>query len=203
MLFEMAKKKKSKKEKPAEPVAAPPTLQAPGAYLRESGFLYLTEQFDSEKITPIAMKIAEYNLMPEELRPERITLLINSPGGRVDSCKMLLDMMQQSAIPVDTVGSGMVASCGVVTLMAGAKRLASPTCQIMSHQYSAGAGGKEHELYGRVKSFNMTSNWMEEHYIQHTGLKRKFVRKHLLGPTDVWLSAEEALEYNIIDGILE
>jgi ATP-dependent Clp protease protease subunit len=194
------KKKKQKEETPAAP-ETPPVMSQPGTYLREAGLLYLTTEFDKEKILPLVGAITEYNLMPEELRPERVTLFINSPGGRVDSALMLVDTMFSSEIPVDTYVHGMAASCGIITAMAGVKRYASESAQLMSHQYAAGSAGKEHELYGRVKSWEHTSEWMEKHYMECTGLSRKKIRKELLGPTDVWLTAEEAKSYNIIDEV--
>ena len=199
----MIMKKKTKKVMQPEAPKAPEVISPPGTYLRESGNLFLTTEFDKEKVTPLVMSIAEYQLMPEELQPERITLFINSPGGAVDSALMLIDTMRTSSIPVDTFVTGMAASCGIITAMAGEHRMASWTSQLMSHQYAAGSRGKEHELYGRVKSWEHTSEWMEIHYMKCTGLSRKKIRKHLLGPTDVWLNAGEALQFNIIDEIVE
>jgi ATP-dependent Clp protease protease subunit len=196
------KKKKTKKE---EPVVDLPPLQMlpPGTYMRENGILMLTGKFEMEVVMPIVHQIFEYNMMEPELAPERLTLMINSPGGRIDSCLTLIDAMNTSDIPVDTMASGLAASCGILTLMSGAKRYASKTCQIMSHQYAAGSSGKEHELYGRMKSFEQTSEWMVDHYKECTGLSEKAIRKELLGPTDVWMSAQEALSFNIIDQVVD
>jgi len=196
------KKKAPAKKVEAEEVKTPPVMAQPGTYNRENGLMFLADGFNKETVLPLVMAITEYNLMDEELSPERITLMINSPGGRVDSCLMLIDAMKTSSIPVDTFCTGLAASCGILTLMAGEHRMSSSTAQIMSHQYAAGASGKEHELYGRIKSFEHTSEWMETHYAECTGLSVKKIRKHLLGPTDVWLSAEEALSYNIIDQVV-
>lgn len=199
-MFQM-KKKKEVLTPAAE--APKPQLQQPGHYAREGGILMLHDDFKKDTIAPLVHSIVEYNLMPKELQPERITLVINSPGGYIDSCLMLIDAMKTSSIPVDTFAMGLAASCGVMTLMAGAHRRASATAQIMSHQYAAKSAGKEHELFGRMKSFEHTSQWMEEHYMKCTGLTLKKIRKHLLRPTDVWLSAAEAKAYNIIDEVVE
>ena len=195
-------KKKAKKE---EPVIDLPVLQMlpPGTYMRENGMLMLADKFDMQSIMPIVQQIFEYNMMETELAPERLTLMINSPGGRIDACLTLIDAMNTSEIPVDTMASGLAASCGILTLMAGDIRYASKSAQIMSHQYAAGSSGKEHELYGRVKSFEQTSEWMVDHYKECTGLSEKKIRKELLGPTDVWLSPQEALSFNIIDQVVD
>jgi ATP-dependent Clp protease protease subunit len=197
------KKKKTKKKE--EPVVDLPvlTMLPPGTYMRESGILMLTGKFEMETIMPLVHQIFEYNLMEPELAPERITLMINSPGGRIDSCLTLIDAMNTSEIPVDTMASGLAASCGILTLMAGDNRFASKTAQIMSHQYAAGSSGKEHELYGRIKSWEHTSEWMVDHYKHCTGLSEKVIRKDLLGPTDVWMTAQEAKGFNLIDQVVD
>jgi len=197
------KKKKTKKKE--EPVVDLPVAQMlpPGTYMRENGILMLTGKFEMETIMPLVHQIFEYNMMEPELAPERITLMINSPGGRIDSCLTLIDAMNTSEIPVDTMASGLAASCGILTLMAGDNRFASKTAQIMSHQYAAGSSGKEHELYGRIKSWEHTSEWMVDHYKHCTGLSEKVIRKDLLGPTDVWMTAQEAKGFNIIDQVVD
>lgn len=200
-------KKKAPAKKKAAPKEAAPAPQEkmhqPGTYFYENGILSLADAFKKDTVMPLVYQIMEYNLMPPEVAPERITLMINSPGGSVDACLTLIDAMKTSSIPVDTFCTGMAASCGIITLMAGEHRYASTTSQIMSHQYSGGNGGKEHEIYGRMKSFDFTSRWIEKHYAECTGLSVKKIRKHLLGPTDVWLSAEEAMEWGIIDEVLD
>lgn len=201
-IFATTSKKKTKKTKKAEAVVAPAIMSQPGVYMRESGVIILADEFAKDTVMPLVVSIMEYNMMPEELRPDNITLVINSPGGRVDSCLMLIDAMKASDVKVNTFCTGMAASCGILTLMAGDHRMASSTSQIMSHQYAAGSSGKEHELYSRIKSFEHTSEWMEQHYAECTGMTVKKIRKHLLGPTDVWLNAEEAKVYNIIDEVV-
>jgi ATP-dependent Clp protease protease subunit len=184
------------------PVESPAVMAQPGTYLRENGVISLADEFKKETVMPLVYAIQEYNFMPEELQPERITLLINSPGGRIDSCLTLIDTMFSSIIPVDTFATGMAASCGILTLMSGEHRMASSTAQIMSHQYAAGSSGKEHELYGRMKSFEQTSEWMVTHYEECTGLSRALIRDKLLGPTDVWMTGVEAFDFNIVDEVV-
>jgi len=195
-------KKKSKKTKSKEAVAAPPQVQAPGSYLRESGILFLTDKFDQEKIMPLVAQIYEYNLMPEELRPDTITLVINSPGGSVHSAFHLIDAMMMSEVPVNTLGHGLVASCGVLTIMAGKRRMMTHNTSVMSHQYSWGSQGKEHELQAKFKEFDMAGIRMEEHYKKFTKKSVKYIRKHLLHATDEWLTPEECLKHGIVDEVI-
>ena len=131
--------------------------------------------------------------------------MINSPGGEVHSAFALIDMMKGSKIPVRTVGLGMIASCGLLTFMSGEKghRILTPNTSILSHQYSWGSYGKEHELFARVREFELSTERMIEHYKKCTGMDEAGIRKYLLPAKDVWLSAEEAVRYGIADEIRE
>ena len=142
--------------------------------------------------------------MPNSERPNEITLVINSPGGSVHSAFALIDTMKGSAIPIKTVGLGLIASCGILTFMAGTKgkRLITPNTSILSHQYSWGSQGKEHELFARVREYELSTERMIEHYKKCTGLKEKQIREVLLPPQDVWLSAEDAVKYGIADKVV-
>jgi len=196
------KKKKADKAKTPEELAAPMQLSPPGTYIRESGILFLADKFDQENVMPLVAQIYEYNLMPEELRPEAITLVINSPGGSVHSAFHLIDSMMMSDVPVNTLGQGLVASCGVLTIMAGKRRMMTHNTSVMSHQFSWGSTGKEHELYAKVKEFEMASDRMEQHYRRFTKKTVKYIRKHLLHSTDEWLTPEECLKHNIVDEVI-
>lgn len=195
-------KKKSKKVKEVVEVAAPPQVQAPGSYIREAGILFLTDKFDQEKIMPLVAQIYEYNIMPEELRPDVITLVINSPGGSVHSAFHLIDAMMMSEVPVNTMGHGLVASCGVLTIMAGKKRMVTHNTSVMSHQYSWGSQGKEHELQAKFKEFDMAGERMVNHYKKFTKKSERYIRKNLLHATDEWLTPDECLKHNIVDEVI-
>ena len=198
-----SKSSKKNKNKGAEgELSAPPQIQAPGTYVREAGILFLTEKFDQEKIMPLVAQIYEYNIMPEELRPENITLVINSPGGSVHSAFHLIDAMMMSEVPVNTIGHGLVASCGVLTIMAGKRRMVTHNTSVMSHQFAWGSQGKEHELYAKVKEFELASSRMENHYRKFTKKSVKYIRKHLLHATDEWLTPDECLKHGLVDEVI-
>lgn len=188
---------------PKSPAKQPPVH--PGFGMWDAGIYYMAEGFTSESTKPIISWIIEKNLLPDSERPEELTLIINSPGGNVHAAFALIDTMRGSAIPVKTIGLGMIASCGVLTFMAGMKgrRFITPNTSILSHQYSWGSGGKEHELFARVKEFELSSARMLEHYKKCTGMTEKKIREILLPAEDVWLSAEEAVKYGIADKVIE
>jgi len=199
----MVKESKKDKDKNAQPKPQAQPMQ-PGMMMWDAGIMYFSDGFDSNTTKPVIQTIIEKNLMPNSQRPNELTLVINSPGGQVHSAFALIDTMKGSAIPVKTVGLGMIASCGLLTFMSGTKgrRVITPNTSILSHQYSWGSGGKEHELFARVREFELSTDRMIQHYKKCTGLSEKKVRDILLPPEDRWLSAKEAVKYGIADKIV-
>jgi ATP-dependent Clp protease protease subunit len=109
--------------------------------------------------------------------------------------------MASSRIPITTFGLGGVASCGLLLFMAGDTRVLSPNTSVLSHQFNWGTRGKEHELVAdRVEQDN-TSDRILAHYKSCTGLTEKLIKAELLGPSDTWLTAKQALKYNLCDHV--
>ena len=138
-------------------------------------------------------------------RPKCLHIIICSPGGDLNSAFAVIDVMRGCPIPIHTTGLGGVASAGFMIFIAGEKghRVLTPNTSVMSHQFSWGSWGKEHELVAVGKEFELTTERMINHYKKCTGLNEKDIRKYLLPPTDVWLSAKEARKYGICDSIKE
>ena len=177
---------------------------SPGQILWENSIYYFSDDFTSKSTAPVIKFIMEKNLLPRSAKPKELTLIINSPGGAVHAAFALIDVMKSSSIPVKTVGIGMIASCGILTFMAGHKgsRILTPNTSILSHQYSWGSAGKEHELFARVREFELSTKRMLTHYKKCTGMSEKKIREILLPPEDVWLSSKEAVKYGIADKIV-
>ena len=139
----------------------------------------------------------------EKKKQKRLQFMICSPGGDVPSCFALIDIMKGSKIPIHTIGLGVIASCGLLLFITGekGKRTLTPNTSILSHQYSWGSYGKEHELFAQVKEFELSTVRMIDHYKKCTGLKEKEIREYLLPPEDKWLSAREAKKLGICDSV--
>ena len=139
----------------------------------------------------------------KEKKKEELTLGICSRGGDLNACFALVDVMKGSKIPIRTIGMGMIASCGLLMFISGEKgrRVLTPNTSILSHQFSWGSFGKEHELFAAVKEFDLTTRRMIDHYKKCTGLSEEDIRKYLLPPHDVWLSAKEAKKLGLCDSI--
>ena len=155
-----------------------------------------------ETMKPLIDWIIAENYNKEKKKKE-LTLGICSPGGDLNACFALVDIMKGSKIPIRTIGMGMIASCGLLMFISGEKgrRVLTPNTSILSHQFSWGSFGKEHELFAAVKEFDLTTRRMIDHYKKCTGLSEEDIRKYLLPPQDVWLSAKEAKKLGLCDSI--
>ena len=108
----------------------------------------------------------------EKKKQKRLQFMICSPGGMMPECFALIDIMKGSRIPIHTVGLGCIASCGLLLFITGEKghRTLTPNTSILSHQFSWGNWGKEHELFAQVKEFELSTKRMLDHYKKCTGL---------------------------------
>lgn len=170
--------------------------------LQDAGMYVFMDDVTSESMKPIIEWILVENHVTKKKKKE-LLLMICSDGGSVADAFALIDVMRASSIPVKTVGLGSIASCGLLIFMAGHKghRILTPNTSILSHQYSWGSDGKAHELFSITKEFNLTQARMVEHYKECTGLTEEEIKVTLLPPSDVWLTADEALALGICDYI--
>jgi ATP-dependent Clp protease protease subunit len=174
----------------------------PATELFLRGHHVFMEDVTQESMKPLINWIIAENYNKEK-KKEELTLGICSRGGDLNACFALVDIMKGSKIPIRTIGMGMIASCGLVIFISGEKgrRVLTPNTSILSHQYSWGTYGKEHELFAVVKEFDLTTRRMIDHYKKCTGLSEEDIRKYLLPPQDVWLSAKEAKKLGLCDSI--
>jgi ATP-dependent Clp protease protease subunit len=170
--------------------------------LSEAGIHVFMGSVDTETVKPIVEWILTENHVVKKKKRE-LLLMICSDGGHLEAAFALTDVMAASKIPIKTVGLGQIASAGLVIFLAGhrGRRILTPNTSILSHQYSWGSEGKAHELFAVTKEFNLTQQRMVQHYQNHTGLDESVILTRLLPPSDVYLSAEEALALHICDYI--
>ena len=169
--------------------------------LYNSGIFVLMSKIDSYAIKETVEFILRQNT--EKKKQKRLQFMICSPGGMMPECFALIDIMKGSRIPIHTVGLGCIASCGLLLFITGEKgyRVLTPNTSILSHQFSWGNWGKEHELFAQVKEFELSTKRMLDHYMKCTGLDEEEIREHLLPPEDKWLSAKEAKKLGICDKV--
>ena len=172
--------------------------------LNDHGIMVLMDEINHETVKPVIEWILHENHVRKKKHKE-LLLMICSDGGSIAEAFALIDVMRSSRIPVKTVGLGSIASCGLLIFMAGAtgRRVLTPNTSILSHQFSWESEGKSHELFATIKEFELTQKRMVTLDREATGLEDDVIRKVLLPPQDVWLSAEEALQYHICDAIAD
>jgi ATP-dependent Clp protease, protease subunit len=171
--------------------------------LEEQHYYMFTKVFNNENVSEAIAFILRRNLMPK--KPSAMRMIINSPGGYVTSMFSLVDIMACSRIPIYTYGLGSISSCGLLTFIAGKKdhRYITKNTAILSHQFFSFTMGKEHELIAAAKEHNLVSERITAHYKKCTGLSDKDIKKYLLPPEDVWLTAKEAVKFGLADQIIE
>lgn len=172
------------------------------ANLYERGVFYFSGEFSQQSVKEAITWILEANLQ-QNVPYENLTMIITSQGGDLFAAFALIDVMRGSKIPIHTIGLGIIASAGLLTFIAGepGERMITPNTSILSHQWSWGSFGKEHELLASNKQFDLITKRIITHYRKCTKLDDKTIREKLLPPQDVWLSGEEAKKYNLVDKI--
>jgi ATP-dependent Clp protease protease subunit len=145
----------------------------------------------------------ELLLLAAEDPKSDITLYINSPGGSVHAGMALYDMMQFIPCDVATVAMGFAASMGQLLLTAGAKgkRYALPNARIVMHQPLGGIGGSASDIQIQADNMIYTKRRMAEIIAHHTGQPLERIQAD--SDRDRWFTAQEALEYGIVDHISE
>jgi ATP-dependent Clp protease, protease subunit len=146
---------------------------------------------------------AQLLLLSAEDPRSDISLYINSPGGSVSAGMAIYDTMQLIPNDVRTLAMGLAGSMGQFLLCAGAagKRFSLPHAQVLMHQGSAGFGGTAADVEIYAEQLDRTGKMMTRLISKHTGQPEDKVAEDSL--RDRWFSAEEALDYGIIDHIVE
>jgi ATP-dependent Clp protease protease subunit len=144
-------------------------------------------------------------LVLESQDPERdIIMYINSPGGSFTAMTAIYDTMQYVRPQIQTVVLGQAASAAAVLLAGGApgKRLALPNARILIHQPSTGDAGRGQasDIEIQAKEIGRLREWLEETLSKHSNKSVDEVRKDI--DRDKILTAEEALQYGLIDQVL-
>jgi len=169
--------------------------------IHKSGTYYLTGDIDEHSITPVIKWIIAENMAQ---RHTQLNLYINSFGGDLYQAFGLIDMMKSSKIPVATSGVGSLMSAAFLIFMSGAKghRSITKNTSIMSHQFSTFYEGKEHDVKASEKETRYIKQRMLDIMKESCEMDERMIKRKLLPPSDVWLSAEECLELGVADAII-
>ena len=161
--------------------------------------------FLGEEVTDVsASLIVSQLLFLEAEDPEKdISLYINSPGGSVTAGMAIYDTMNFIKCDVSTICMGMAASMGSFLLSGGAKgkRMALPNAEIMIHQPMGGAQGQATEIQIAAEHILQTKKRLNRILSENTGKPLEVIERDT--DRDNWLTAEEAVEYGLIDAVFD
>jgi len=161
--------------------------------------VFLVGQFEDQMANLIVAQL----LFLESENPEKdISLYINSPGGVVTSGLAIYDTMQFIRPEVSTVCIGQAASMGAVILAGGAagKRHALPHSRVMIHQPMGGSHGQASDIEIHAREILGAREKLNRIFVKHTGQTIDRIKEDT--DRDYFLSAAEAVEYGIIDSVL-
>ena len=161
--------------------------------------------FLGEEVTDISANliVAQLLFLESEDANKDIHLYINSPGGSVVAGMAIYDTMQYVNCDVSTICMGMAASMGAFLLAGGkkGKRYALPNSEIMIHQPSGGARGQATEIQIAAEQILKSKKKLNEMLAANTGKPLEVIERDT--ERDFYMSAKEALEYGIIDNVIE
>ena len=166
--------------------------------LRER-IIFLGDEIDDELANSI---IAQILLLDSENPEKDIMLYINSPGGVITSGLAIYDTMKYARADISVICIGEAASMGAFLLSAGTKgkRTALPNARIMIHQPLGGAEGQASDIEIEAKEILRMKKVLNTLLAEHTGKSIEQIYKDT--ERDNYMSAQEALEYGLIDKIL-
>ena len=161
--------------------------------------IILSEEVNS---TTASLIVAQLLYLEAQDPDKDIQFYINSPGGSVTDGMAIYDTMQYIKCDVSTICIGMAASMGAFLLAGGAKgkRFALPNAEVMIHQPSGGAKGQATEIQIAAENILKTKKKLNQMLADNTGKPYEVVAADT--ERDHWMSADEALDYGLIDGII-
>jgi ATP-dependent Clp protease protease subunit len=170
----------------------------PSRLLKER-IVFLSSPINDEVAASICMQL----LFLEAENPKKeIAMYINSPGGIVSSGMAIYDTMQFVRPPISTLCIGQAASMGSLLLTAGTPgmRYALTNARIMVHQPSGGFQGQASDIERHAEDIIKMKRRLNEIYVKHTKRSYEQIEKTL--DRDYFMSAEQALDFGLIDRVL-
>lgn len=168
--------------------------------LLKDRIIFLGEEVNE---TTASLVVAQLLFLESEDPNKDIQLYINSPGGMVTAGMAIYDTMQYIKCDVSTICIGMAASMGAFLLSSGTKgkRLALPNSEIMIHQPSAGTQGQITDMALHLRRLETIKRKMNQIMADNTGKSVEQVTADC--ERDNFMSAQEALEYGLIDKVIK
>lgn len=163
--------------------------------------IFLSDQVDGDSAEEIIRKLWYLEILEPK---KQILLVINSPGGSVDSGFAIWDQVKMLSSPVATLVTGLAASMGSVLSLVAAKgkRYATPNARIMIHQPMIGGviKGQATDLEIQAKEILKTKAALIKLYMDATGKDYESIERAI--DRDTWMSAQEALDFGLLDRVV-
>ncbi len=162
--------------------------------------IVISSQVDRDLLADVSARLL---YLDNEDSSAWITIYVNSPGGDADSGFAIYDLMKYVKSPVRTVCSGLCASAGIIILLGGKKgnRYSLVNSRFMIHQPSTGTQGDATDIEITAREITKTRERYNRVVSEETGREMKKVEKDVL--RDYWMNADEAIEYGMVDKIVE
>lgn len=201
------KKEQKEKEVPDEPAPYSPGIKdntddtTPGMQkvvtlnLTNDNTVTLYGEVDINTVEVVIKNINE----KKKKQPERIYLLITSPGGSVLAGAKLISLIEGSDTPIDTVCVTLCASMGAQIHAYGVKRYMTDRSSLMFHPASVGMQGELETIISRIKYLNQYINKMDAYVARRTGIPYDQFKKRIRD--ELWLDSKEATQENFNDDI--
>lgn len=183
-------------EKETTPAANPAALVENALF--KSRTILLTGGIDFKQ----ARMVCERMLALSAESDDPILLILSSPGGHVESGDMIHDMIKFVTAPVKVLGSGWVASAGALIYAAAKKenRYSLPNTRYLLHEPRGGVGGQATDVEIQAREIIKMRERLNKIFADATGKSLEQIKKDT--DRDFWMSAEEAVEYGLVNKII-
>jgi ATP-dependent Clp protease protease subunit len=170
--------------------------------LYTNGIHYLSGEIGEFNTSPLIQWIIGENANPTPKK--HLTLYINSIGGDLYDAFAVIDVMNSSKIPIRTIGIGSLMSAAFMIFVSGERgsRSLAKNTSTMCHQFSSSYEGKEHDIKASERETRFVKQKMLDIIKNSTDMDERTIKRKLLPPSDVWLSAQECIDLGVADILL-
>ena len=172
-----------------------------GVKLLENSVHFLVGEICEENVNECIKWLVYENF---DSKQKTLTLYINSTGGDLYAAFALIDIIKNSNHPVRTIAIGSAMSAAFLIFASGTQgeRYCGKNASLMCHQFSDSTEGKYHDIKATMKDNELSNQKMVDILRDATGMTPAAIRKKLLPASDVYLTAEEAVDLKVADHIL-
>ena len=170
--------------------------------LLENSIHFLTGEITEDNINQCIKWLIFENL--DKAKQKTLTLYVNSTGGDLYQAFALIDVMNSSNHPIRTIGVGSIMSAAFLIFASGTQgeRYIAANTGIMCHQFSDSQEGKYHDIKAQAKENELCNARMVDILKAATNLPTAKVKAKLLPASDVYMTAQELIDYNVADQVL-